>query len=96
MSQVAPPTELGASKLHADDQLPIDGLSYVVGSRAQPLLQLTVSELLAHTVKACGPRSAFIFSEQGVRWTWSEFQEQVDAMASGAWGQGGHLVTQPQ
>jgi fatty-acyl-CoA synthase len=83
MSQVAPPTEFGASKLHADDQLPIDGLSYVVGSRAQPLLQLTVSELLAHTVKACGPRSAFIFSEQGVRWTWSEFQEQVDAMASG-------------
>ena len=83
MPQPTHPTEPGAFKTYAYDQLPIEGLSYVVGSRAKPLLQHTVSELLARTVKAFGQRSAFIFSEQGVRWTWSQFQEQVDAMASG-------------
>jgi fatty-acyl-CoA synthase len=57
--------------------------SYVKGDTSKPLLDQTVSQLLASTVHAHGERAAFIFSEQGIRWSWSDFQQQVDALAVG-------------
>jgi fatty-acyl-CoA synthase len=57
--------------------------SYVKGDTSKSLVHQTVSQLLASTVHAHGERSAFIFSEQGIRWSWSDFQQQVDALAVG-------------
>jgi fatty-acyl-CoA synthase len=62
---------------------PQAGQSYVKGDTSQQLVWKTVSQLLASTVSQHSGRSAFIFSEQGVRWSWFDFQKQVDDMAGG-------------
>lgn len=67
----------------ADTILPINGLSYVRGDTSSPLSELTVSGLLAETVKRHRQRPAVVFREQGIRWTWQEFSNAVDAMAAG-------------
>jgi len=63
--------------------LPIGGLSHVRGDTTIPLSEQTVPALLAQTVAAFPEREAVIFREQGVRWSWREFAEAVDTLASG-------------
>ncbi len=65
------------------DARPRNGASYVVGDTAVPLAHLTVSALLADTVRRCPDDEAVVFREQNVRWTWRAFAEQVDALAAG-------------
>ena len=62
---------------------PIDGKSHVLGSKEEPLLELTIPGLLAETCARHGGREAAVFPEQGIRWTYSEFADQVDRVASG-------------
>lgn len=62
---------------------PRGGVSHVVGDASQPLLELTIPQLLARAVEANGPREAAIFVEQQKRFTWNEFAETVDRIAAG-------------
>ena len=75
MTPITAPAELGPA--------PLGGLSHVRGSQALPLSDATVSRLLADTVRQHPERLAVVVREQGVRWSWREFQAQVDALASG-------------
>ncbi|GAB7544586.1 AMP-binding protein [Cupriavidus sp. 8B] len=63
--------------------LPIGGLSHVRGVTDIPLSELTVPALLAETVERFPDREAVVFREQGIRWSWREFAQVVDAMAGG-------------
>jgi fatty-acyl-CoA synthase len=62
---------------------PIDGLSYVRGATDIPLSDATVSRFLLDTVSRFPSRPAVVFREQSIRWTWREFADQVDLLASG-------------
>jgi fatty-acyl-CoA synthase len=69
---------------HADAQIePRDGLSYVRGSTDIPLSNATVSRFLLDTVAKYPDRPAVTFREQNVRWTWRQFADEVDVLASG-------------
>src|SRR5580698_6186484 len=69
---------------HAGPQIePRDGLSYVRGSTDIPLSDATVSRFLRGTAAKYPDRPAVIFREQNIRWTWREFADEVDVLASG-------------
>lgn len=54
-----------------------------MGMQDEPLWDITIPRLLNDTVKKHGDRQAAVFFEQGVRWTYSEFAREVEALASG-------------
>ena len=61
---------------------PLD-LSYVRGETGVPLSIQTIADLLADTVFRFPDRLAVVFREQGIRWTWTQFNAQVDRFAAG-------------
>ncbi|MCF2132731.1 MULTISPECIES: AMP-binding protein [Mycetohabitans] len=62
---------------------PKDGLSYVRGRTDVSLSGATVGEFLGLTAHRFADRLAVVFREQGVRWTWREFSQEVDVLAAG-------------
>jgi len=62
---------------------PADGVAYVRGATDVPLSESTVGEFLRDTAQRFPERQAVVFREQGVRWTWKEFDERVDRLAAG-------------
>ncbi len=62
---------------------PIDGMSRVRGETVRPLIERTIPDLLAETVRRFGERDALISLHQGTRLSWTEFAAEVDALASG-------------
>ena len=58
-------------------------LSAASGATSVPLLDETISQNLARTVAAHGGRDALVSVEQGLRYTYAEFAEQVDRVARG-------------
>ncbi|SOE93034.1 fatty-acyl-CoA synthase [Burkholderia sp. D7] len=62
---------------------PVDGLAYVRGATDVPLSEATIGEFLSNTAQRFPDRQAVVFREQGVRWTWKEFDERVDRLAAG-------------
>jgi fatty-acyl-CoA synthase len=62
---------------------PKDGLSYVRGSTDVPLSTATIGQFLRDTATRFPERPAVVFREQGIRWTWKEFAEEVDLLAAG-------------
>ncbi|KND58897.1 Long-chain-fatty-acid-CoA ligase [Candidatus Paraburkholderia schumanniana] len=62
---------------------PRDGVSYVRGATDIPLSDATVSRFLLDTVRRFPDRPAVVFREQNIRWTWREFANQVNVLASG-------------
>lgn len=68
--------------------LPRDGLSHVLGSTDIPLSDQTIPALLQATVAARPEAAAVVFREQGIRWSWQQFSEQVDRLATGLLQQG--------
>jgi fatty-acyl-CoA synthase len=62
---------------------PRDDRSYVVGSADIPLSDQTIPALLAAAVAARPDAPAVVFREQGIRWTWQQFSETVDRLATG-------------
>jgi len=62
---------------------PLDGVSHVRGATDVPLAEITLSELLDRAVARFGKREAAIFCAHNVRWTWSQFKEEVDGFARG-------------
>ncbi|WP_334533358.1 AMP-binding protein [Bradyrhizobium sp. AZCC 2230] len=57
--------------------------SYVCGISDTPLLGDTIGRSLDHAVRRWGKREALVSPSHGVRWTWTEFSERVDALAAG-------------
>ncbi|MGV2288138.1 AMP-binding protein [Trinickia sp. YCB016] len=62
---------------------PADGMAYVRGATDIPLSEATIGEFLRDTAQRFPERQAVVFREQGVRWTWKEFDERVDQLAAG-------------
>lgn len=62
---------------------PLDGLSYVRGSADIPLNNATIGQFLRDTARRFPDRPAVVFREQGIRWTWREFANEVDVVAAG-------------
>ena len=67
----------------SNDRTPIGGRAHVRGRTDEPLIELTIPALLARTVERFGERPAAIFPAQGVRWTYAEFSDAVDRLATG-------------
>ena len=62
---------------------PLNGLSQVQGRPDAMLSHDTVAQFLQAAVQRCADRPAVVLREQGLRWTWAQFQAEVDALASG-------------
>jgi non-ribosomal peptide synthetase component F len=57
--------------------------SYVCGISDAPLLGDTIGHSLDKAVARWGDREALVSPSHGVRWTWTQFAERVDALAAG-------------
>ncbi|MET4273410.1 MULTISPECIES: AMP-binding protein [unclassified Bradyrhizobium] len=57
--------------------------SYVCGISDTPLLGDTIGRSLDRAARRWGDREALVSPSHGVRWTWKEFAERVDALAAG-------------
>jgi len=57
--------------------------SYVCGISDTPLLGDTIGRSLDQAARRWGDREALVSPSHGVRWTWKELAERVDALASG-------------
>ncbi|SDF89526.1 AMP-binding protein [Paraburkholderia phenazinium] len=62
---------------------PKNGLSYVRGSTDIPLSDAPVGQFLLDTARRFANRPAVVFREQGIRWTWEVFAQEVDVLAAG-------------
>lgn len=62
---------------------PQHGLSQVKGRTDATLSQATIAQFLADTVQRFAQQPAVVFREQGLRWSWAQFQAEVDALAAG-------------
>ncbi|MGC3938642.1 AMP-binding protein [Roseobacter sp. EG26] len=65
------------------DRCPKNGVSHVIGDRAEPLWNVTISDLLSQTAARLADHPAAVFRAQGVRWTYAELNHQVDRLAHG-------------
>jgi fatty-acyl-CoA synthase len=72
----------------SDPRVPQNGLSHVRGLRDEPLSDATVHRLLAQTVRRWPQRDAAVFAEQGVRLTWQQLHDEIEAAAAGLWALG--------
>ena len=63
-------------------------MSYVSGTSDLPLLGDTIGQNLEHTVAAHGDREALVEVVSGRRWTYAEFNADVDAFARGLLARG--------
>jgi fatty-acyl-CoA synthase len=72
-----------AGKSPSSNRAPADGMAHVMGDRSEPLLSMTIPQLLASAVAAQGDREAAIFPEQGRRFSWRELARAVDDFAGG-------------
>ena len=57
--------------------------SYVSGTSTVPLIGDTIGQHFDRTVAKWPNREALIVRQQGIRWTWKELAEKVDAFAAG-------------
>lgn len=57
--------------------------SYVSGASTVPLIGDTIGQHFDKTVAKWPNREALIVRQQGIRWTWRELAEKVDAFAAG-------------
>jgi fatty-acyl-CoA synthase len=67
----------------ASDRTFSNGYAHVKGDITQPLLNFTIGQLLQETAAQYPDRLAAVFCEEGVRWTWSQFQAEVLRLSSG-------------
>src|SRR3954466_8121217 len=57
--------------------------SYVCGISDTPLLGDTIGRSLDHAARRWGDREALVSPSHGVRWTWKDLAERVNALAAG-------------
>ena len=58
-------------------------LAIDTGATDVPLIEMTIGDLLEHTVAEHGGREALVVTHQGIRQTWTEFDATVDRVARG-------------
>ena len=58
-------------------------LAYASGPSDQPLLGQTIGDNLGQTVQRFGDNEALVVRQQGVRWTYRQFDVEVDRVAKG-------------
>ncbi|HVP02250.1 MAG TPA: AMP-binding protein [Solirubrobacteraceae bacterium] len=63
-------------------------MSYASGPSSVPLIGSTIGANLDETVAACPDRPALVSCHQEVRWTYREFADRVDALATALLGRG--------
>ncbi|GAM19031.1 hypothetical protein SAMD00019534_022060 [Acytostelium subglobosum LB1] len=68
--------------------VPINGLSLVHGRTDVPLLEWTIDQMLKDTVAKFPSHKAAVFRHQDLRYSWREFDFQVDLVAAGLMSQG--------
>jgi len=61
---------------------PRDGWSHVAGAASPPLSELTIPAWLDDTATRYPNRTACVFREQNVRWTWQELRLRADRLAA--------------
>lgn len=54
-----------------------------MGVDTEPLLEITISELLRQTVERLPDHEAAVFPAQDIRWTYAKFSKEVDRLAGG-------------
>ncbi len=69
--------------LSAPGVRPANGLSHVKGATDRPLIEATIPAFLAEVVRRHGHRTAAVFRQAGVRWTYAEMAALVDRLAAG-------------
>lgn len=69
--------------LSAPGVRPANGLSHVRGDTSRPLVEATVPQFLAEAVRRHGDRTAAVFRQSGLRWTYAELAARVDRLAAG-------------
>jgi hypothetical protein len=57
--------------------------SYVCGLADVPLLGITIGRSLDQAAELWANREALVSPSHGVRWSWKELAERVDALAAG-------------
>ncbi|ABG30762.1 AMP-binding protein [Roseobacter denitrificans] len=62
---------------------PQNNLSHVCGSTADPLWNVTIPQLLAQTAARLPDHPAAVFTRQAIRWTYRDFEREVDRLAAG-------------
>jgi len=62
---------------------PQDGLSYVKGDTGPELRYMTIPKMFRETVARFGPREALVFTATGERYSYYDFDREIDALASG-------------
>ena len=60
-----------------------EGMSHVIGSKQSPLIDKSIPDFLAEIVRQHLPHDAVVFLDKGIRWSWQEFSERIDALAAG-------------
>ncbi|MEX0285699.1 MAG: AMP-binding protein [Paracoccaceae bacterium] len=65
------------------DRKPIEGMAHVRGTTDEPLLELTIPQVLRRAVEAHAGNEAAVFAEENLRWTYAEFAQEVDCLAGG-------------
>jgi fatty-acyl-CoA synthase len=68
-----------------DPRMPQGGLSHVHGLRDGTLSDATVHRLLAATAARWPARDAAVFVEQGLRLSWQQLLDEIEAAAAGLW-----------
>ena len=58
-------------------------MSYVSGTSSTPLIGETIGRYFDGVVAKYGDREALVARQQGIRWTWRELADRVDAFAAG-------------
>ena len=64
-------------------RVPRNNQCHVMGASDSPLMNLTISDLLAQTASNMPDQPAAVFPQQNVRWTYAQFSRQVDRLAGG-------------
>jgi fatty-acyl-CoA synthase len=62
---------------------PDGDISYVKGNTDVELRYITIPEMLRETVSRFGPRDALVFSDTGERYSYYDFDREIDSLASG-------------
>jgi fatty-acyl-CoA synthase len=68
-------------QIQMDSRSPVAGLSHVVGASGPALSELTISEWLDNTAARWPERTACVFCDTGLRWTWAQLRDESDKLA---------------
>lgn len=72
-----------SSRPNQNEGAPQDGISHVTGSTDTQLHYATIPEMFRETVACFGSRDALIFAATGERYSYDDFDRQIDTLATG-------------